>query len=88
MIDNLPFSSCNSDLANQFNRSFSSKVQNIRMSIVPSAAADNEIITSVPNTSAAPTVLDSFVPTSVEEITLIIKNSGVKTGPGDVLSSY
>lgn len=87
MIDNLPFSSCNSDLANQFNRSFSSKVQIIRRSIVPSAAAaDNVLIPSVPNTGSAPMVLDSFEPTSVEEITLIIKNSGVKTGPGDVLS--
>ena len=88
-VDNFPAHDCDSDLANQFNNAFSEKVNMIRQSISPSLlrVSDQSVVLAPPDHSESlPSVLDSFTPTDVEEIMLIIKDNGVKTGPGDVLT--
>ena len=64
------------------NTTFSQKVHDIRRSIGFNDAPLDTVSNSVDTSSS----LCSFAPTSVDEIAFIIKNSGVKTGPGDILT--
>ena len=87
-MENFPSHDCDFDLANQFNQTFSDKVYDIRQSLEQvSVISDQSVsVPTVPEPSSSISVLDTFTPTDIDEICLIIKNNGVKTGHGDVLT--
>ena len=82
----LPSNSANhKDLADRFNNFFVRKIANTRESI-PSVTRDPlEYCSGAPESV---NVLDSFEPTSAEELKMIISQHGVKTGPGDPLPPF
>ena len=87
--DNLPASDDSTELANRFNSFFSQKITDIRQSIAYSGPLPPSVVSESVDpvgTSHTAYCLESFTPTSQDEIRSVLKKHGIKTGPGDVLT--
>ena len=86
---NLSLPSCKnaSDLANNFNSFFLTKVSDIRSNL-PSSILPNPASTTPPSTTSKTFQLSSFEPTSIDELRQIIKTHGVKTSSNDPLPAF
>ena len=76
------------DTANSMNRFFEQKVSDIRDSLPSTDVPDPDTSSSTSSNLEQSFGLSSFSPTCYDELSKIVREHGIKTGPGDILPPH